>query len=307
MAGIAGRMNMDGKTKNFRLGNTFNKSNKSLGSAYHTIRYDFKPQSIDKQKMGTLEILDNHEVNVTVPHREGSQQSQTLFKGNEKPVARECLLIIDHTTGEIILERISSHVTVKKTREEGSTRINSHHHPAPLHQSDNKSPPQTASSSHNSQGGPTEPSSRLRPSPSHNAKVSPPSIISPYLSDSSVPSKSPRSSFMPSVDIMQILGMNKDPNIMSDSSSRGSSSGDSSSDSSDSSSSSDSDSESEPENPPPKKANGPITIKSLLGNDSDSDTSDHDQPPPVKSNVLSMAPAAIDLHADLELSDDDSD
>ena len=135
MAGIAGRLNMDGKIKDFRLGDTFNKSNKSSGSAYHTIRYDFKPQIIDKQKMGTVEILDNHEVNVTVPHREGSQHSQTLFKGNEKPVARECLLIIDHTTGEIILERLSSHITVKKTREEGSTRINSHHPPAPLHQS----------------------------------------------------------------------------------------------------------------------------------------------------------------------------
>ena len=119
MAGIAGRLNMDGKIKDFRLGDTFNKSNKSSGSAYHTIRYDFKPQSIDKQKMGTVEILDNHEVNVTVPHREGSQHSQTLFKGNEKPVARECLLIIDHTTGEIILERLSSHITVKKDQRGG--------------------------------------------------------------------------------------------------------------------------------------------------------------------------------------------
>ena len=300
MAGIASRLNMDGKTKDFRLGNTFNKANKSSGSAYHTIRYDFKPQSIDKQKMGTVEILENHEVNVTVPHREGSQQSQTLFKGNEKPVARECLLIIDHTTGEIILERISSHITVKKTREEGSSRINSHHPPAPLLQSHKKSPPKKSSSSHNSQVGPAEPSPRTRPSPSHHAKVSPPSIMA-------VPSKSPRSSFMPSVDIMQILGMDKDPGIMSDPSSSGSSSGDSSSDSSDSSSSSDSDSDSEPENPSPKKANGQITNMPLLGNDSDADSSDHDQPPPMKSNVLSSVPAAIDLHGDLELSDDDSD
>ena len=306
MAGIADRLNMNGKRKDFRLGDTFNKANKSSGSAFHTIRYDFKPQSIDKQKMGTVEILDNHEVNVTVPHREGSQQSQTLFKGNEKPVARECLLIIDHTTGEIILERISSHITVKKTREEGSTRINSHHSSALLLQSHKKSPPQTTSSSYNSQGGPAE-SSRSRPSPSH-VKVSPPSIMSPHLSDSSVPNKSPSSSFMPSVDIMQILGMDKDPGIMNDSSSSGSSSSDSSSsDSSDSSSSSDSDSDSEPENPPPKKANRHITDISLLGNESDSDISDHEQPLPMKSNVLISAPAAIDLHGDLELSDDDSD
>ena len=112
---------------------------------------------------------------------------------------------------------------------------------------------------------------------------------------------------MPSVDIMKILGMEKDPNIMSDSSSSGSSSDDSSSESSDSSSSSDSDSDSEPENPPPNKANAHITNMPLLGNDFDLDPSEHDQPPPMKSNVLTIAPTAIDLHGDLELSDDDSD
>jgi len=278
MAGIADRLCMDGKQKDLRLGDTFNKGYKSSGAAYHTIRYDFKPQSIDTQKMGTVEIVENHEVTVTVPHREGSGQSQTVFKGNEKPVAKECLLIIDHVTGEIVLERLSSHITVKKTREEGSSRMNSHRPPTPLNQSHKNSPPQKASPSHNSRGGATGSSpSRSRPSPSHHMKVSPPSKMSPHRSSSSVPSKSPSSSFMPTMGSMPMLGMEA-PNVEAKAQETSIMSDSSSSDSSGSSSSSDSDSDSEPDNPPPKKANG-----------------------------HSGAPAAINLNDDLELSEDDSD
>lgn len=77
---------------------------------------DFKPASVDKQKMGTVEVEGNHQVTVTVPHVEGSGTSQTVFKGNHKPVAKECILIIDHVTGEIVLERISQAISVKTTR-----------------------------------------------------------------------------------------------------------------------------------------------------------------------------------------------
>lgn len=58
----------------------------------------------------------NHQVTVTVPHVEGSGTNQTVFKGNHKPVAKECILIIDHVTGEIVLERISQAISVKTTR-----------------------------------------------------------------------------------------------------------------------------------------------------------------------------------------------
>lgn len=335
MAGLAERLRIGGPARDVKMGDTFNKASKA--QAYHTIRYDFKPQSIDTQRMGTLEVGENHDVTVAVPHREGSGQTQTVFKGNEKPIAKECLLIIDHNTGEISLERISTQITVKKTREEGSSRINSHRPPTPLNQGHKSSPPQKFSPSHNSRGpGPTGSSpSRSRPSPSHH-KVSPPTKMSPHRNSSSVPSKSPSNSFMPSmggIGSMPMFDMGTptphnahmepkaaETGLMSDSSSDSSSNSGSSS-----SSDSDSDSEGEKQQQPPpqaqpppptssKKANGhskhqsSALHQSALGNNSDSD-SDPDNPPPTqkKNSGGQSGGAPINLNDDLQLSEDDSD
>ena len=40
----------------------------------------------------------------------------TVFKGSKKPYLKECILIINHDTGECRLEKLSSNITVKKTR-----------------------------------------------------------------------------------------------------------------------------------------------------------------------------------------------
>ena len=39
-----------------------------------------------------------------------------MFKGNKRPVAKECVLIIDHDTGTYVLEKINQGVALKKTR-----------------------------------------------------------------------------------------------------------------------------------------------------------------------------------------------
>lgn len=39
-----------------------------------------------------------------------------MFKGNQRPYQKECVLIIDRSTGTITLERLSSNIQVKKTR-----------------------------------------------------------------------------------------------------------------------------------------------------------------------------------------------
>lgn len=44
-----------------------------------------------------------------------------MFKGNQRPYTKECVLIIDKVTGEITLERLSQNVQVKKTRHEGKS------------------------------------------------------------------------------------------------------------------------------------------------------------------------------------------
>lgn len=40
----------------------------------------------------------------------------TVFKGNKRPYQKDCVLIINHDTGEFVLEKLSSSIQVKKTR-----------------------------------------------------------------------------------------------------------------------------------------------------------------------------------------------
>merc|ERR1711973_308688 len=106
----ADKLGLGPEIKELHLGDSF--TNK--GSAFHTFRYDFKPASVDTSKMATVDILQNNEVNVTVPHCDGAGTS--FFRGPKKPYAKECVLIIDHSTGEITLERLSHNIQLKKTR-----------------------------------------------------------------------------------------------------------------------------------------------------------------------------------------------
>lgn len=97
-----------------KIGKSFDK--KSGGnSVYHSIRYDFKPVSVDEEQLGILEVKEQHSVSVALPHVDGS--GQTNYKGNVKPANnKECILIIDHETGEFTLERLDSQIMLKKTR-----------------------------------------------------------------------------------------------------------------------------------------------------------------------------------------------
>lgn len=110
---MAGQFELDGKVFNLKLGKSFDNDG---AVAYHSIRYDFKPASIDISKDATLEIDEGNSVTVTVPHVEGSGMSHTLFKGNKKPSQKECVLIINHETNEVVLEKLSSFMQVKSTR-----------------------------------------------------------------------------------------------------------------------------------------------------------------------------------------------
>lgn len=98
-----------------KIGKSFEK--KGGNSVYHSIRYDFKPNSIDEERKGLLEVKEKQSVTVQLPHNDGV--GQTNYKGNaETAPTRDCVLIIDHETGELTLERISNKIMVKKTRTE---------------------------------------------------------------------------------------------------------------------------------------------------------------------------------------------
>jgi len=99
-----------------KLGKSF-EPKKSGGAVYNSIRYDFKPTSIDQEGMGTLEVKERNGVSVSLPHSDGV--GQTIYKGNtETAPTKDCVLIIDHETGELTLERITNKIMVKKTRPE---------------------------------------------------------------------------------------------------------------------------------------------------------------------------------------------
>ncbi|KAJ8354318.1 hypothetical protein SKAU_G00218850 [Synaphobranchus kaupii] len=103
-----------------KLGESFQKRPKS---SFHTIRYDFKPASIDTNCQGELQVGKGDEVTITLPHIPGSTPPMTVFKGNKRPYQKDCVLIMNHDTGEFMLEKLSSSIQVKKTRAEGSSKI----------------------------------------------------------------------------------------------------------------------------------------------------------------------------------------
>uniref|UniRef100_A0AAQ4PK82 ELL associated factor 1 n=1 Tax=Gasterosteus aculeatus aculeatus TaxID=481459 RepID=A0AAQ4PK82_GASAC len=84
---------------------------------------DFKPASIDTSCEGELQVGKGDEVTITLPHIPGSTPPMTVFKGNKRPYQKDCVLIINHDTGEFVLEKLSSSIQVKKTRAEGSSKI----------------------------------------------------------------------------------------------------------------------------------------------------------------------------------------
>ena len=72
-------------------------------------RYDFTPLSVDENRMGKLEVEERSGVSVTLPHTNGVDA--TKYTGPAKEAnARDCILIFDHETGELTLERLSNQV-----------------------------------------------------------------------------------------------------------------------------------------------------------------------------------------------------
>ncbi|XP_044522680.1 ELL-associated factor 2 [Gracilinanus agilis] len=120
MNGPARALYFDSRERVLKLGESFEKHPRN---AFHTVRYDFKPASIDTSCEGDLEVGKGEQVTITLPNIEGSTPPVTVFKGSKKPYLKECILIINHDTGECRLEKLSSNITVKKTRVEGSSKI----------------------------------------------------------------------------------------------------------------------------------------------------------------------------------------
>ncbi|KAF5271138.1 hypothetical protein FQR65_LT17718 [Abscondita terminalis] len=112
---MADKLGLGNEVRQLKLGQSFTNPK---STAFHTIRYDFKPASVDVNKIANVEVGSNHQVTVTVPHLDGAGVPQTVFKGPQRPYQKECVLIIDRLTGAVTLEKLSSNIQVKKTRSE---------------------------------------------------------------------------------------------------------------------------------------------------------------------------------------------
>uniref|UniRef100_A0A4X2LLQ9 Transcription elongation factor Eaf N-terminal domain-containing protein n=1 Tax=Vombatus ursinus TaxID=29139 RepID=A0A4X2LLQ9_VOMUR len=109
---------LDGREHCLKLGDSFQERPKSF---FHTIRYDFKPAAIDASAQGELQVAKGDEVTLVLPHIPGAAHARSVFQGNKRPYQRDCVLIINHDTGECVLEKLTSSIQVKKRRTEGSS------------------------------------------------------------------------------------------------------------------------------------------------------------------------------------------
>lgn len=112
---MAERLGLGPEIRELKLGPTFT-NNRS--TAFHTLKYDFKPASVDVSKVARVDVGSNNTMTVTVPHLDGAGIPHTVFKGSQRPYHKECVLIIDRVTGEITLEKLTANIQVKKTRTE---------------------------------------------------------------------------------------------------------------------------------------------------------------------------------------------
>ncbi|CCD67330.1 Ell-associated factor Eaf [Caenorhabditis elegans] len=105
-------------TYTLTLGKSFEvKGRKSDPKAeqFHTLRYDFKPSSVSNNADTFIAFGNSGDVHVSVPS-EGD--NMTVYKGSKKEAKpKECLLFFDKKTNTVRLEKITSNINVKKTRD----------------------------------------------------------------------------------------------------------------------------------------------------------------------------------------------
>jgi len=70
---MAEKFGLNGEVKELKIGRTFEKNPGQ--SAFHTVRYDFKPASVDSSRDGVLTVDENKSVSITVPHLHGNGQT----------------------------------------------------------------------------------------------------------------------------------------------------------------------------------------------------------------------------------------
>lgn len=71
---MADRFSLNGDVRELKIGRSF-EQNSSQQNSFHTVRYDFKPASVDSTRDGILQIDESQSVSITVPHMHGNGQT----------------------------------------------------------------------------------------------------------------------------------------------------------------------------------------------------------------------------------------
>ncbi|CAH3174572.1 unnamed protein product [Porites lobata] len=104
----------DDREFELKLGSSFH-SKGGPKMAFHTIRYDFKPASVDTSRPAELVVGEKDEITVTVPHVQDS--GTTVYRGSKRSCTKEFILVVDKEKKTFTLERIESAVPqLKKVR-----------------------------------------------------------------------------------------------------------------------------------------------------------------------------------------------
>lgn len=114
------KLGIDGEVHELKLGRSFD-ADGTL--SFHSMYYDFKPASIDTAQHAVIDIEQGNKVKVTVPHIEGSSTKQTVYCGSKQPSQKDFALVINHKTGEFVLERLAYKLNLKRTRSEKAREL----------------------------------------------------------------------------------------------------------------------------------------------------------------------------------------
>ncbi|XP_011865262.1 PREDICTED: ell-associated factor Eaf [Vollenhovia emeryi] len=128
---MAERLGLGPEVRELKLGSSFT----SNSTKFHTLKYDFKPASVDDSKVARVDVGSDNTITVTVPHLDGAGTPHTVFKGSQRPYNKEYVLIFDKVTREITLEKLTGNIQVKKTRAEPKRNSNNNSMPVEVKRS----------------------------------------------------------------------------------------------------------------------------------------------------------------------------
>ena len=78
---MAERLGLGGQVRELKIGASFRPQRSGRNPSgqgqqtFTTIRYDFKPASVDPSQMGSLTVGENKQVSVSVPHTDGMSKT----------------------------------------------------------------------------------------------------------------------------------------------------------------------------------------------------------------------------------------